>query len=76
MAVGYLNERTQKIINMLLKQNSIFSIKEIAVEFSVSTRTIYNELDKANDWLKTKKLPEMVRHLHPVTKSEMAMLLI
>ncbi len=77
MAVGYLNERTQKIINMLLKQNSIFSIKEIAVEFSVSTRTIYNELDKANDWLKTKKLPEIqiIRgKVQPFTEKEKSLL--
>ena len=62
---------------MLLKQNSIFSIKEIAVEFSVSTRTIYNELDKANDWLKTKKLPEIqiIRgKVQPFTEKEKSLL--
>lgn len=59
MAVGYLNERTQKVINMILKRSSALSIREIAAELEVSTRTIYNELDKANSWLVMKKLPEL-----------------
>ena len=59
MAVGYLNKRTKEIINMILKRSSELSIKEIATQLSVSTRTIYNELDKANDWLKMKKLPQI-----------------
>lgn len=59
MAVGYLNERTQKVINMILKRSSALSIKEIAAELEVSTRTIYNELDKANGWLLMKKLPKL-----------------
>lgn len=48
MAVGYLNERTQKIITMILKGSSELTIKEIAAELSVSVRTVYNELDKAD----------------------------
>ena len=59
MAVGYLNERTQKVINMILKRSSALSIREIAAELGVSTRTIYNELDKASSWLVMKKLPEL-----------------
>lgn len=59
MAVGYLNERTQKVINMILKRSSALSIREIAAELEVSTRTIYNELDKASSWLVMKKLPEL-----------------
>lgn len=59
MAVGYLNERTQKVINMAVKRSSTFTIKEVAAELSVSTRTVYNELEKANDWLRGKKLPEI-----------------
>ena len=54
MAVGYLNERTQKVINMMSKRSSALSIKEMANELGVSTRTVYNELDRANDWLKMK----------------------
>lgn len=57
MAVGYLNERTQKVIDMMLKRSTALSIKEIAVQLEVSTRTIYNELEKANAWLEMKKLP-------------------
>ena len=57
MAVGYLNERTQKIITMILKGSSELTIKEIAAELSVSVRTVYNELDKADGWLAMKKLP-------------------
>lgn len=59
MTVGYLNERTQKLIYMILKRSSMFTIKEMAAELSVSTRTVYNELEKANDWLKSKKLPQI-----------------
>lgn len=54
MSIGYLNERTQTILNMVLKRSSEFSIKEVAEELSVSTRTIYNELEKANGWLEMK----------------------
>lgn len=57
MAVGYLNERTQKIINMLLKRSSTLGIQEIATALSISTRTVYNELERANSWLSMKKLP-------------------
>ena len=73
MAVGYLNERTRKIINMVLKRVSILNIKEIADELSVSTRTIYNELDRANDWLRMKSLPDIriVRgKIQPFTEEE------
>lgn len=59
MAIGYLNERTQKLINMVQKRSSALNIKEIAAELSVSARTIYNELDKANSWLAMKNLPEI-----------------
>ena len=55
MSIGYLNERTQTILNMVLKRSSEFSIKEVAEELSVSTRTIYNELEKANGWLEMKE---------------------
>ncbi len=57
MATGYLNERTQKMINMILKRSNPVGIREIADEWSVSTRTVYNELDRSNSWLKMKKLP-------------------
>lgn len=73
MAVGYLNERTRKIIDMILKRVSVLNIKEIADELSVSTRTIYNELDRANDWLRMKKLPDIqiIRgKIQPFTEEE------
>ena len=60
MAVGYLNERTKKIIDMILKRVGALSIQEIADELAVSTRTVYNELDRANDWLHTKHLPDIL----------------
>ncbi len=75
MAIGYLNERTQKIINMVLTRSSTLSIQEITGELSVSERTVYNELDKANNWLRMKKLPELqnVRgKLQPFTEEEKA----
>lgn len=75
MAVGYLNERTQKVINMMSKRSSALSIKEMANELGVSTRTVYNELDRANDWLKMKELPclQVVRgHVQPFSAEETA----
>lgn len=75
MAVGYLNERTQKVINMMSKRSSALSIKEMANELGVSTRTVYNELDRANDWLKTKELPclQVVRgYVQPFSAEETA----
>ena len=73
MAVGYLNERTQKVINMVLKRSDALSIKEMAAELSVSTRTVYNELERANGWLDMKKLPrlEVVRgKIQPFSEQE------
>ena len=59
MSIGYLNERTAKMIHMLVKGSSVMTIKEVAAEMEVSTRTIYNELEKANDWLGAKELPKI-----------------
>lgn len=59
MAIGYLNERTKKVIDMVLKQSSAFAIREIADGLSVSTRTVYNELERAGDWLEMKGLPKL-----------------
>lgn len=59
MAIGYLNERTRELIEMIIKGSSVLSIKEIASQMEVSTRTIYNELDKANGWLSMEKLPQI-----------------
>lgn len=59
MALSYLNERTQNIVLTLLKQSDVVTIKDLAEEFSVSTRTIYKEIDKANEWLRLKDLPEI-----------------
>lgn len=59
MSLSYLNERTNRMIHMLLKRSSVISIKEIAEELSVSTRTVYNELTRANDWIDEKKLPQI-----------------
>ena len=73
MAVGYLNERTQKVINMVLKRSDALSIKEMAAELSVSTRTVYNELERANGWLDMKELPrlEVVRgKIQPFSEQE------
>lgn len=63
MDFGYLNERTKHIINITLKQSSELTIKALSEECCVSTRTIYKELDKANEWLKSKQLPpiEIIR---------------
>ena len=66
-----MNEQT--ILNMVLKRSSEFSIKEVAEELSVSTRTIYNELEKANGWLEMKgRQPiQVIRgKIHPCPEKE------
>lgn len=73
MSLSYLNERTNRMIQILLKRSSVITIKEIAEELSVSTRTVYNELTKANDWINEKGLPEIqiVRgKIQPFTEDE------
>ena len=73
MGLNYLNERTNRMIQILLKRSSVITIKEIAEELSVSTRTVYNELTKANDWINEKGLAEIhiVRgKVHPFTDEE------
>lgn len=35
MSIGYLNERTAKMINMLIKGSSIMTIKEVAAGMEV-----------------------------------------
>ena len=56
MAVGYLNERTQKIITMILKGSSELTIKEIAAEYPCLSGR-FTMSDKADGWLAMKKLP-------------------
>ena len=59
MVIGYLNERTRTILNMVLKTSAPLRLKEIAEQLSLSTRTIYNEVDKANGWLRQEKLAQL-----------------
>ncbi|MCR0273995.1 PRD domain-containing protein [[Clostridium] innocuum] len=59
MAFGYLNERTKRIINIVLKQSSEITIKALSEDCRVTTRTIYKELEKANEWLDAKNLPKI-----------------
>lgn len=59
MAFGYLNERTRTILTMILRRNTPVSIREIAGELSLSTRTIYNELDRTAEYLRAEKLPAL-----------------
>lgn len=73
MTVSYLSERTRKLFQLLLKQNGILTIKEAAEALEVSSRTMYNELEKANDWVREKKLPqiEVIRgKIQPFTEKE------
>ncbi|MBS4195631.1 BglG family transcription antiterminator [Lederbergia citri] len=54
-----LGKRSHAILQELILQNKNVSINELTQRFSVSRRTIYNEIDRINYWLKKRKL-------HPV----------
>lgn len=57
MAAGYINERTRTILDMFLASEEEITLDDIAKEIGLTKRSVYHEIDKANDWLKSEKLP-------------------
>ncbi|MFD1446788.1 BglG family transcription antiterminator [Oceanobacillus profundus] len=47
-----MDQRSMAILNKIIQQDSYISVQKLATIFNVSRRTIYNDLDKINDWLK------------------------
>lgn len=73
MDTGYLNERSRRIVGLLENRSNSITIKELAEECSVSTRTIYKEVDKISDWLKGKNLSPLTvlrGKVQPFTEEE------
>ncbi|MDO4649683.1 MAG: transcription antiterminator, partial [Eubacteriales bacterium] len=54
-----LNTRRQKILSLLLSHTEYVSPNEIAQSLKVSKRTIYYDIDKINEWLRSEQLPEL-----------------
>lgn len=59
MGSGYINERTKRIIKLIMTVNDYISLEQIASELKLSKRSIYYEICKVNEWLQDKKLPEV-----------------
>ncbi|SFA99985.1 transcriptional antiterminator, BglG family [Lentibacillus halodurans] len=72
-----MDQRSMAVLNKLTKADSYISVEKLAELFNVSRRTIYNDLDKINDWLKEQHLsqPKQVRgkglYLEPSVKREL-----
>ncbi|WP_330949225.1 BglG family transcription antiterminator [Virgibacillus sp. MG-45] len=52
-----MDRRSMAVLNQLVQSDSYITIQELAAKFNVSRRTIYNDLEKINDWLKEIDLP-------------------
>lgn len=47
----WLNERTKNLIEYALRLTAPVSLEEIGVHFHIGKRTVYNEIERANEWL-------------------------
>lgn len=55
-----MDNRLSNLYSLLTKQQARFQISELAARFHVSTRTIYNDIDKLNELLKTVHASEII----------------
>ncbi|MGG5329972.1 BglG family transcription antiterminator [Enterococcus sp. AZ163] len=55
-----MDNRLSNLYSLLAKQQARFQISELAAHFHVSTRTIYNDIDKLNELLETVGATEIV----------------
>lgn len=61
MAIVYnLDLRCQNILKMIINAQGYLKIKDIALENGVSIRSIYYDIEKINDWLKTHNVKVIV----------------
>ncbi|ALX47794.1 BglG family transcription antiterminator [Lentibacillus amyloliquefaciens] len=54
-----MDQRSFAVLNQIAKADSYVSVAKLADLFNVSRRTVYNDLDKINDWLHYHKLSEL-----------------
>ncbi|WP_099159533.1 BglG family transcription antiterminator [Virgibacillus ndiopensis] len=54
-----MDQRSIAVLNQLIQSDSYCSVQQLASMFNVSRRTIYNDLDKINYWLKEQDLSEV-----------------
>ena len=65
-----LNTRNIKLLENLLKNKGLSSIKEMAKILELGERTIRYDLEKINEYLKSQKLPEIVRESKGILRLE------
>ena len=54
-----LNTRSSKVLYYLTQQTEVTSIKELANKFGVSERSIRNDLQEIDEWLKEAGFPQL-----------------
>ena len=54
-----LNTRSSKVLYYLTQQTEVTSIKELANKFGVSERSIRNDLQEIDEWLKEADFPQL-----------------
>ncbi|MBM7600012.1 mannitol operon transcriptional antiterminator [Virgibacillus halotolerans] len=54
-----MDQRSMAVLNQLIQQDSYISVQALAKTLNVSRRTIYNDLDKIQYWLKVHQLTEI-----------------
>ena len=59
MAMLYINTRSKKLLNILLRQTDYISFNALAQELSISRRTVYYDINKINLWLEQSELPSL-----------------
>lgn len=47
-----MNQRSMAVLKQLIQQDAYISVSKLSTIFNVSRRSIYNDLEKVNDWLK------------------------
>lgn len=57
-----VDERSVKILNMLQHSESFVSVGELMQACDISKRTVYYDMDKINDWLKSSRLSPVIYH--------------
>lgn len=55
-----MDNRLSNLYSLLAKQQTKVKISELAARFHVSTRTIYNDIDKLNELLETVEAAEIM----------------
>ena len=46
-----MGQRIARLFNLICKESQSHTVEKLSTHFSVTARTIYNDIDKLNDWL-------------------------